>query len=239
MYEKAQISMELKWIVEELAHYFLPNRCAVCNSKLLSEEIGVCLQCLYKLPKTNNFDEDNNIGEVLLAGRFPFEGVASFAFFTKQGLLQSLIHELKYNNKPAIGNLLGSLFGEDLLHSHFLEPIDVIVPVPLHPKKKVIRGYNQAEAFAQGISKATSIPISVDELIRVINNPTQTKRSKTQRWENVKGIFEVTSTDVFQNKHVLLVDDVITTGSTLEACANALLECSDVKISIATIGEAL
>ena len=239
MYEKAQINMELKWIVEELAHYFLPNRCAVCNSKLLSEEIGVCLQCLYKLPKTNNFDEDNNIGEVLLAGRFPFEGVASFAFFTKQGLLQSLIHELKYNNKPAIGNLLGSLFGEDLLHSHFLEPIDVIVPVPLHPKKKVIRGYNQAEAFAQGISKATSIPISVDELIRVINNPTQTKRSKTQRWENVKGIFEVTSTDVFQNKHVLLVDDVITTGSTLEACANALLECSDVKISIATIGEAL
>lgn len=239
MYEKAQISMELKWIVEELAHYFLPNRCAVCNSKLLSEEIGVCLQCLYKLPKTNNFDEDNNIGEVLLAGRFPFEGVASFAFFTKQGLLQSLIHELKYNNKPAIGNLLGSLFGEDLLHSHFLEPIDVIVPVPLHPKKKVIRGYNQAEAFAQGISQATSIPISVDELIRVINNPTQTKRSKTQRWENVKGIFEVTGTDVFQNKHVLLVDDVITTGSTLEACANALLECSDVKISIATIGEAL
>ena len=101
------------------------------------------------------------------------------------------------------------------------------------------RGYNQAEAFAQGISKATSIPVSVDELIRVINNPTQTKRSKTQRWENVKGIFEVSNTDVFQNRHVLLVDDVITTGSTLEACANALLECSNVKISIATIGESL
>ena len=126
-----------------------------------------------------------------------------------------------------------------MLGSNFLEPIDVIVPVPLHPKKKVIRGYNQAEAFAQGISKATSIPVSVGELIRVINNPTQTKQSKTQRWENVKGIFEVKDLDAFQNKHVLLVDDVLTTGSTLEACANALLECSDVKISIATIGETL
>ena len=231
--------MELKWVVEELTHYFYPNRCAACRGKLLPKEMGVCLQCLYKLPKTNNFDEVNNIGEVLLAGRFPFEGVASFAFFTKQGLLQSLIHDLKYNNKPFIGNLLGSLFGEDLIGSNFLGPIDIIVTVPLHPKKLLIRGYNQAEAFAQGISKASSIPVSEGELIRVINNPTQTKRSKTQRWENVKGIFEVTSTDVFQNKHVLLVDDVITTGSTLEACANALLECSDVKISIATIGESL
>ena len=231
--------MELKWVVEELIHYFFPNHCAVCNNKLLSKEIGVCLHCLYKLPRTNNFDEDNNIGEVLLAGRFPFECVASFGFFTKQGLLQTLIHELKYNNKPNIGNLLGSLFGEDLLGSNFLQPIDVIVPVPLHPKKMILRGYNQAEAFAHGISKTTSIPVSVNELIRVINNPTQTKRSKTQRWENVKGIFEVSNTDVFQNRHVLLVDDVITTGSTLEACANALLECSNVKISIATIGESL
>lgn len=231
--------MDVKWVVEELTHYFYPNRCAVCHTKLLPKEMGVCLQCLYKLPKTNNFDEINNIGEVLLAGRFPFEGVASFAYFTKEGLLQSLIHELKYNNKPFIGNLLGSLFGEDLLESKFLQPIDVIVPVPLHPKKKIIRGYNQAEAFAQGISKATSIPVSVGELIRVINNPTQTKRSKTERWENVKGIFEVVSTQAFQNKHVLLVDDVITTGSTLEACANALLECSHVEISLATIGEAL
>ncbi len=231
--------MELKWVVQELTHFFYPNHCAFCQAKLLAKEVGVCLQCLYKLPRTNNFEEPNNIGEVLLAGRFPFERFASFAFFTKEGLLQSLIHELKYKNKPLIGNLLGSLYGEDLLGSEFLQSIDVIVPVPLHPKKKVIRGYNQAETFARGISKATFIPVSVDELIRVINNPTQTKRSKTQRWENVKGIFEVKKIDVFQNKHVLLVDDVITTGSTLEACANALLQCENVKISIATIGESL
>ncbi len=231
--------MNQKWIAEEIAHYFYPNLCSFCKIKLLPKEIGVCLQCIYKLPKTNNYDEHNNLGEILLAGRFPFERVASFSFFTKEGLLQSLIHELKYNNKPYVGHLIGTLFGNDLLGSSFIEPIDVIVPVPLHPKKQALRGYNQAESFAQGISKATAIPVSIDELIRAINNPTQTKRSKTQRWENVKGIFEVSNFEAFQNKHVLLVDDVITTGSTLEACANALLQCSGIKISIATIGVSL
>lgn len=231
--------MNSKWVVEELTHFFFPNCCVICKNKLLHKEMGICLKCLFKLPKTNNFEELNNIGEVLLAGRFPFERVASFSFFTKEGLLQKLIHELKYNNKPFIGNLLGSIFGLDLLGSDFLAPIDIIVPVPLHPKKMISRGYNQAEAFAHGLSKSTSIPVSVNDLIRVINNPTQTKRTKIQRWENVKGIFEVSRVEFFDNKHVLLVDDIITTGSTLEACANALLECENTKISIATIGETL
>lgn len=231
--------MNLAWVAEEITHYLYPNRCSFCKIKLLPKEMGVCLQCIYKLPKTNNFDEPNNLDETLLAGRFPFERAASFAFFTKEGLLQALIHDLKYKNKPHVGHLIGALFGTDLLGSNFLSTIDVIVPVPLHPKKQVKRGYNQAESFAQGISKTTSIPVSTDELIRAINNPTQTKRSKSERWENVKGVFEVTNTNTFQNKHVLLVDDVITTGSTLEACAIALLECSNVKISVATIGIAL
>lgn len=231
--------MNLAWVAEEITHYLYPNRCSFCKIKLLPKEMGVCLQCIYKLPKTNNFDEPNNLDETLLAGRFPFERAASFAFFTKEGLLQALIHDLKYKNKPHVGHLIGALFGADLLGSNFLSTIDVIVPVPLHPKKQAKRGYNQAESFAQGISKTTSIPVSTDELIRAINNPTQTKRSKSERWENVKGVFEVTNTNTFQNKHVLLVDDVITTGSTLEACAIALLECSNVKISVATIGIAL
>lgn len=231
--------MNPKWVLEEITHFFYPNCCVICKSKLLYNEQDVCLQCLYNLPKTNNYKETNNLGEILLAGRFPFQRVASFAFFTKEGLLQNLIHELKYNHKPHIGNLLGAIYGIDLQGSSFLKPIDVIVPVPLHPKKKITRGYNQAEAFAKGLSQSTSIPVSVDELVRLINNPTQTKRSKTQRWENVKGIFGVKDAEVFQNKHVLLVDDVITTGSTLEACANALLECKNIQISIATIGKAL
>ena len=229
--------MKTKWVLQELAHFFFPNCCVACQSKLLSTERGVCLQCLYKLPKTNNFKEPDNYGEILLAGRFPFERVASFCVFTKDGLLQSLIHEFKYNHKPYIAELLGVVFGKDLIGSEFLKSIDLIVPVPLHPKKKLTRGYNQAEAFANGLSKGTSLKVSVNELIRVINNPTQTKLTQTQRWDNVEGIFDITDKSIFENKHVLLVDDVITTGSTLEACAYALLKCDNVKISIATVGE--
>lgn len=231
--------MLLKEVVKEVLAYYYPNYCVGCKRKLLTCERGICLYCLYKLPKTNNFSEVNNLSEVLLAGRFPFERVASLAIFNKEGLLQKFIHELKYNNKPYIGHVLGAVFGADLKGSDFLQPIDLIVPVPLHPKKKVIRGYNQAEAFAKGLSEATSITLSVDVLVRAINNPTQTKRTKTQRWDNVKGIFTVQNKDVFKDKHLLLVDDVITTGSTIEACAMALYECANIKISVATIGEAI
>lgn len=230
--------MAPNFIVEESSHLFLTERCVVCKAKLLLDERGVCLRCLYELPKTNNFRILNNNVETLLAGRFPFERAVAYSMFTKEGLLQSLIHELKYNHKPFIGELIGNVFGMDMLQSDFISTIDVVVPVPLHPIKKALRGYNQAEAFAQGLSYATSIPISIDELVRIIHNPTQTKLSKTQRWENVEGIFEVIDKAVFENKHVLLVDDVITTGSTIEACARALLTCDNIQISVATIGEA-
>lgn len=203
----------------------------------MPSEEGVCLQCLHKLPKTNNYKDPDNPAETLLAGRFPFERVATFCVYSKQGVLQPLIHQLKYNNKKEIGVLLGKLFGKDLSNSEFVNSIDFIVPVPLHPKKLRERGYNQAAMIAQGLSQATSIPISTENLIRVIHNPTQTKRTKTQRWENVKDIFDLRHPQLFTNKHVLLVDDIITTGSTLEACAHALLKNPNVRISVATLGE--
>lgn len=230
--------MVINWLIEEASHYFLTEKCAVCKMKLLRKERGVCLQCLYDLPRTCNFMIPDNESEILLAGRFPFVRVAAFSMFTTKGLLQTLIHELKYNQKPFIGELIGSIYGKDISESSFIKTVDVIVPVPLHPKKKALRGYNQAEAFAQGLSYSTSIPYSVDELVRTVHNPTQTKLSKTQRWDNVEGIFDVIDKTVFENKHVLLVDDVITTGSTIEACAKALLKCQNIYISVAAIGEA-
>lgn len=224
-------------IFSKLLQLFIPKVCVVCGSELLDKEMGVCLSCLYKLPKTNNYKFKDNTVETLMAGRIPFERIASYCVYTYGGVLPPLIHNLKYHNKKEIGVLLGRMFGEDLIGSDFIKPVDMIVPVPLHPKKRKDRGYNQAEIIAQGISDITLIPMLTNSLVRVIHNPTQTKRTKTERWENVKNIFDVKDIQVFEQKHILLVDDVITTGSTIEACGIALQKCSNLKISIATIGE--
>lgn len=229
--------MNMKTLLDELSNLFFPNCCPVCNNRLLSSEKGVCLQCLHALPRTNNFMEPDNFAETLLAGRFPFVRAATFCVYSREGVLQPLIHQLKYNKKKEIGMLLGKLFGKDLLGSEFIQPIDFIVPVPLHPKKEKERGFNQAETIALGLSEATSIPVSNGNLIRSIFNPTQTRRTKTQRWENVKGIFDLLHPSLYAGKHILLVDDIITTGSTLEACAYALLKSPGIKISVATLGE--
>ncbi|MBK5195747.1 MAG: ComF family protein [Proteiniphilum sp.] len=224
-------------LLNEFSYLFFPHVCVVCGEELLQTEESVCLRCLYKLPRTNNFREEENAAEKLMAGRIPFERIASFCVYAKGGILPPLIHHLKYYHKPEIGLLLGRVYGEDLTGSDFLKPVDMIVPVPLHPKKEKNRGYNQAVMIAKGLSDATSLPFAAGNLIRVVYNPTQTKRTKTQRWENVRDIFKVKDPQAYADKHLLLVDDVITTGSTLEACGVALQKCSNVKISIATLGE--
>jgi len=226
-------------LINNLIKLFLPEVCVACGVELLKSELGACLSCLYKIPRTNNFLKENNSVEMLMAGRIPFERIATFSYFTEEGVLRPMIHKLKYYNGKNIGLLLGKMFGEDLLASDFINSIDIIVPVPLHPKKERSRGYNQSELIANGISKATGIPVVPNNLIRLVFNPTQTKRTKTERWKNVSGIFEINDITVFESKHILLVDDVITTGSTIEACGYALHNCENLKISIATIGEVL
>ena len=231
--------MNFTALLREFSSLFFPMVCVTCGDKLLAQENIICLACLCKLPKTNNYKEPDNTPEQLMAGRIPFERIAAFCIFSKKGTIAPLIHHLKYRNRDDIGIFLGEMYGEELLGSEFLQSIDVIVPVPLHPKKRKQRGYNQAEMIAKGLSKTTSIPISTDNLIRTIHNPTQTKFDKTRRWENVKDIFDVKNPEAFEDKHILLVDDVITTGSTLEGCGVALQKCNNLKISIVTIGQAL
>lgn len=229
--------MNFRIIAKEFSNLFFPNSCVVCGKKLLTTEEGVCLNCIYKLPRTNNFRERDNAAEILMAGRFPFERIASFCVYSKNGTMAPLIHQLKYRGGKEIGVLLGKLYGKDLIGSDFLKSVDYIVPVPLHRKKLKKRGYNQAEMIAKGLSEATSIPLNTGNLVRAIHNPTQTKRTKTQRWENVKNIFDVKEPQYLKNKHILLVDDVITTGSTIEACSIALQKCNNIKISVVTLGE--
>lgn len=224
-------------LLMEFSHLFFPAVCMVCGEELMQSEECICLRCIYKLPRTHNFKYPDNAAEQLMAGRIPFERIASFCVYAKKGMLPPLIHQLKYYQHKEVGLLLGRIFGEDLLGSDFLKSIDAIVPVPLHPRKEKIRGFNQAEMIARGLSEVTSLPLLLGILIRAVFNPTQTKRTKTQRWENVKHIFRVNDPDAFADKHLLLVDDVITTGSTIEACGVALQQCHQLKISVATLGE--
>lgn len=226
-------------LIKNILNLFFDNTCPSCHKTLYSTDECICLECIYSLPKTNNYLKPNNDAEIMMAGRFPFERIATYCKFTKGGLVQPLIHCLKYKNNKEIGIKLGRLFGKDIAASSFINKVDYIVPVPLHKKKLKTRGFNQAEVIAQGISELTEIPLSTNNLIRQIHNPSQTKLSKSQRWDNVEGIFKLVKPNQYKNKHILLIDDIITTGSTIEACANALLEAKGVKISIATIGEAI
>lgn len=222
----------MKTLFNDLLNFFFPDLCVVCKEKLAENEKHLCLNCLINLPKTSNRNEQDNKLEQFFAGRFPFERIASFAHFVKGGSMQQIIHELKYKNNPQIGEFIGRLCGEELAASAFISTIDYIVPVPLHPKRQKQRGYNQSLEVAKGISQITDIPVNSENLIRTVNNVSQTQNSRFDRWKNVENIFTVTDPDVFKRKHILLIDDVVTTGSTLESCAKEVLKCHGSKLSI-------
>ena len=215
---------------------FFPRICLVCGEKLYQQEEILCSKCLYDLPRTNFHLEPKNQLEMMFWGRFPVEKATALLYFKKGSGYRKLIHQLKYKGKPGIGIFMGRLLAEDL--SDWATGIDYIVPVPLHPKKKKIRGYNQSEIIANGLSEILKIPVDNQTLIRSTFTQTQTRKARYERWENVKSVFAVSNSQTFQGKHILLVDDVITTGATLEGSVQALLNIRDLKISIAAIGMA-
>jgi ComF family protein len=173
-----------------------------------------------------------------LWGRVPCEGVAAYLFFHKGSNVQHLMHRLKYKGQYQVGTYLGRQYGQILIHQPPFNTARLIVPVPLHPKRQRERGYNQSEMFANGLGEAMSIPTSHQNLIRNTDSETQTRKSSSARWDNVKQIFSVVNPEEFEGKHLLLVDDVFTTGATIEASATALLTAGNVKISIVTIAYA-
>lgn len=228
----------MKTIFHNFLDLFFPNLCVVCKQRLSEGEQHICTDCLLLLPKTNFHLQPDNRLEQFFAGRFPFQHIAAFAYFVKGGSIQHIIHELKYNRNPHIGRFIGELCGENIKNSDFISSIDMLVPVPLHPKRQKERGYNQSLEICKGISHITGIPINSDTLLRKVNNPSQTKNARFERWKNVEDIFHVVTPETFANKHILLVDDIITTGSTLESCAKEILECINSKISIYSVGTA-
>jgi len=223
-------------MINDFFSLIFPKLCCACSSSLLKNENLICTNCIVNLPKTNFYlDKDNPINKVFW-GRVKIEMAASFYVFSKKSKVQNLLHHLKYKGLKEVGPVVGRLFGYDLKNSEYFNGIDFIVPVPLHKKKLKKRGYNQSEWIAKGISDSMGIPINKDSLYRKVDSQTQTKKGRYKRWENVGEIFAL-SNELLQDKNVLLVDDVVTTGATLEACAQTLIK-QNCKVYVATIAYA-
>lgn len=224
-------------IFEHILDLFFPECCLVCTQRLMKHEEYLCAKCLGEFPFTNQIDTKDNKLENIFAGRFPFKRIASLAYFSKEGFLQPIIHELKYRNRSELGVYLGEMLGTKLMDSNFINDVDILVPVPIHRKRLEERGYNQSLEIIKGIVKNIPLPYNANNLIRLVNNPSQTGLTKSERWDNVENIFEIIDPSIFEDKHILLVDDVITTGSTLESCAKKILSCCpNSRISIVSIG---
>jgi len=219
--------------LESLVSLFYPRNCYTCNNNLTGNEAVLCTACRHSLPETGFHDSVHNPVEKLFWGRIPVVHATAFLFFEKTSKYQSLIHQLKYNGKKEVGIFLGNLLGTALKHTKFDET-EVIVSVPLHKSKLRRRGFNQSDIIAGGISEITGKPHLTDVLRRKVNTKSQTSQTRYARWENVQGIFECCKPELIKNKHVLLIDDVVTTGATLEAAGNSILEVEGTCLSIAT-----
>ncbi len=212
---------------------FYPELCACCNNTLTNNELIVCVNCRHDLPLTNFTNEENNLVEKSFYGRIQIETATALFYFFKKGKIQNLIHALKYKNQQQVGTLLGNWLGEELAESPRFSTIDYIIPVPLHKNKLKTRGYNQVSYFGKSISKILKIPFNETILTRISFTKTQTKKVRFDRWNNVQELFFVEDQKTLENKHILLIDDIITTGATLEACCKAFKKTKNIKISIA------
>lgn len=222
----------MKWI-SDLIDLIFPRRCAVCGEVLSRQERYICLNCLYTLPKI----EAHHKIEIEQAfwGKVDIERATSFMYYRKGSPYNALMHKLKYDNSPEIGIYIAEMAAKELLESDFFNGITRIVPLPLSKSKQRKRGYNQSEYIAKGVSNVTGIPIDTRLIVRDIPNETQTHKNRDERWENVKDIFSVTIPYTLNNEHILLVDDILTTGATLCSCATTMRKWYNCKVSIFTL----
>ena len=217
---------------ESIINLFFPTVCSGCNSFLLTNENVICTVCRHDIPLTNHHLNPENEAFKKFYGRIPVLHTSALFYFHKKGIVQELIHNLKYKGHEEIGTILGEWYAEDLKKIDVLQSVDEIIPVPLHPKKLKERGYNQVTAFGTALSASLGLDYNDSLLIRNVYSKTQSKKTLLGRTEGIETIFDVSFTDKNHNKHFLLIDDVITTGATLEACSRALLKIPGAKISI-------
>lgn len=224
-------------ITRSVVHLFYPQLCEACNKPLLQQENILCIGCEDQLSFNRHHSVENNETMLRLAGRFPFRQAISLAYFNEESIMQHLLHRLKYKERQSIGLFLGKKLGAAIRPLAWT--LDAVVPVPLHKKKQAKRGFNQSELIAEGISEVLEIPVLEQVIERIKNTATQTDKSRQERIDNVKDAFKLKDEKSLFDKHVLLIDDVLTTGATIEACANELLKIRGVKVSVATVGIAV
>lgn len=225
-------------MLNDFLSLIFPQVCASCGKSLYKNEHSICTYCSYHLPKTNFHTDNANPIAKIFWGRINIHSASAYYSFGKGGKVQHLIHQLKYKGQKEIGVSLGKFYGYDLRKCESFKTVETIIPVPLHPKKERKRGYNQSEFFAKGLAESMQAETDFKTLYRATESETQTRKSRVGRWENVESLFKLKDVKSLAGKHILLVDDVVTTGATLEACAQTLLQIPGVTVSIATIAYA-
>jgi ComF family protein len=228
----------LRGYLADFIALFFPSLCPACGESLVANEYIICTDCLYHLPQTNFHLQADNIVARQFWGKLNLEGAYALYFFIKGGKVQSMMHHFKYRGMQRIGNLLGNIAGNQLMKNTIFNSVDVVIPVPLHKSRLKQRGYNQSTCFAEGLAQKLNAVVTENNLVRLKATETQTHKSRFQRFDNMQDVFAVINPESLQNKHVLLVDDIMTTGSTLEACGMELLKIKGLKLSIATIAYA-
>jgi len=222
--------------LRDVTDMIFPRLCAACQYPLLAHERVICLRCRIALPRTDHgLFPDNPVAKKFW-GKVPVETAFAMFYFHKGARVQHMMHALKYKNRKDVGLALGNMLGYYIRQYGLLTEIDGITVVPLHPDKIKKRGYNQSSIIGKGLSDVLHVPLEDTLLERVVSTATQTRKSRLERWDNVRSVFQVRTP--IANKHYLLIDDVITTGSTLEACALQLTACENVRVSIAAVATA-
>jgi ComF family protein len=224
--------------LSDFVSLLFPQLCPACGESLMAGENVICTDCRFTLPFTNFHLQPDNIVARQFWGKVDLQGAYALYYFAKGGKVQNLMHHFKYKGMQQIGVLLGNMAGEQLVKSNIFNSVNVIIPVPLHKKRLKERGYNQSTCFANGLAQKLNAVVDDDNLVRVKSTETQTHKSRFLRFENMQEVFKVLNPEKLMDKHVLLVDDVITTGSTLEVCSLQLLKIEGLKLSIATIAYA-
>ena len=223
-----------KEIKNSILHILFPHVCDGCGSDIIDEESSLCMKCIAEMPETNFHLHANNPIEKIFWGRLPIINATAQYYFIKESLMQHLMQQLKYKGNKELGKQLGRLMGYDLQKTDRFNKVDFLIPLPLFPSKEKRRGYNQATILCEGIAEVMNVEILRDTITRTQFTETQTRKGRIERWQNMEGKFELMKPEKIRGKNILLVDDVITTGATLETCGHELLQASP-KLSVATL----